>query len=324
MKIIVIGCGIIGLSTAYVLQSEGFEVEIIAKDLPENTVSNVAAAVWFPFWAEPRERVMNWCKTSHIFYQNLQENGWQGIETLPLQILTNDNLTRPDWLDGFPNTHQTKLVTATEKVLPKGYNFAHEMDIFIIETPIFTPFLMKKFLAKGGKITEQTITDFEGFMNNNQNKIVINCTGLAAKELVNDTELFPIQGQIVKIEKQKNVNRAVFDDGEHNAVAYIIPRTDAVILGGTAVANNYSEIPDLNTQNDIIRRCQNIEPNLATPTVLASIVGFRPGRKTVRVERENNRNLIHNYGHGGSGYTINWGCALEVLDLVRNFDGLYF
>lgn len=316
MKVIIIGCGISGLSTAYVLQNAGYEVEIITKDLPENTVSNVAAAVWFPFWAAPRERVMNWCKTSYIFYQNLKEKGWRGIETVPLKILTNDNWTRPDWLDGFPDTHRTTLVSAEEKALPKGYQFAYEMDIFVIETPIFMPFLMQQFLEKGGKITQQTITDFDNFIDKNKNKIVVNCTGLAAKELVNDNELFPIQGQIVKIEKQKNVNAAVFDDDEHNAIAYIIPRTDAVILGGTAIENSYNEIPNLDTQNDIVRRCQNIEPNLATPTVLASITGLRPGRKTVRVERETARNVIHNYGHGGSGFTINWACALEVLHLI--------
>ena len=311
------------MSTAYVLQNAGYEVEIITKDLPENTVSNVAAAVWFPFWAAPRERVMNWCKTAYVFYQDLQKKGWQGIETVPLKILTNDNLTRPDWLDGFPDTHRTKLVSAEEKALPQGYNFAYEMDIFVIETPIFMPFLMQQFLEKGGKITERTVSNFDDFVFENlsrelgdKDKIVINCTGLAAKELVNDDELFPIQGQIVKIEKQKNVNCAVFDDDEHNAVAYIIPRTDAVILGGTAVENSYNETPDLDTQNDIIRRCQNIEPNLVTPTVIASITGLRPGRKTVRVERETDRNVIHNYGHGGSGYTINWACALEVLELV--------
>jgi D-amino-acid oxidase len=235
---------------------------------------------------------------------------------VPLRILTNDNLADPDWLDGFPSTHRTTLVSAEEKVLPKGYKFAYEMDIFVIETPIFMPFLMQQFLEKGGKITQRTVSDFDNFVLENKDKIVINCTGLGAKELVNDAELFPIQGQIVKIEKQENVNCAVFDDGEHNAIAYIIPRTDAVILGGTAVKNSYNEIPDLDTQNDIIRRCQNIEPNLATPKVLASITGFRPGRKSVRVERETDRNVIHNYGHGGSGFTINWACALEVLELV--------
>jgi D-amino-acid oxidase len=39
-------------------------------------------------------------------------------------------------------------------------------------------------------------------------------------------------------------------------------------------------------------------------------VGLRPGRTAVRLERMGN--IIHNYGHGGGGYTVAWGCASEV------------
>lgn len=316
MKIVIVGCGISGLSTAYVLQNEGFEVEIITKDLLENTVSNVAAAIWFPFKAEPMEDVIDWSAMSYDYYYNLKEIGWKGIETVDLQILTNDN-TIPFWADIFPAAHKIEVIKAENTTLPKGYNFALELQTFVIETPIFMPFLRNKFIEKGGRITKKTIHNFDNFVQKNQDNIVINCTGLGAKTLVNDTELFPIQGQLVKIEKQPLVNRAVFDDDEQNAIAYIVPRADALILGGTVFAYKDNKTPDLITEKDIIRRCQNIEPNLAAPVVLDSMVGLRPGRSTVRVERELNRNVIHNYGHGGSGYTINWGCALDILDMVR-------
>jgi hypothetical protein len=53
----VIGCGVVGLSTARLLQDAGFVVTIYAKDLPPNTTSNVAGGWWFPVTlSEPQFR----------------------------------------------------------------------------------------------------------------------------------------------------------------------------------------------------------------------------------------------------------------------------
>ena len=55
---------------------------------------------------------------------------------------------------------------------------------------------------------------------------------------------------------------------------------------------------------------------LAGARVLRHKVGLRPGRPTVRVEREGD--VIHCYGHGGCGVTVSWGCADDVVDLARD------
>jgi len=49
------------------------------------------------------------------------------------------------------------------------------------------------------------------------------------------------------------------------------------------------------------------------------IAGLRPYRdQTFRLEPENvgGKFVVHNYGHGGAGITLSWGCAEEVVDLV--------
>jgi D-amino-acid oxidase len=60
--------------------------------------------------------------------------------------------------------------------------------------------------------------------------------------------------------------------------------------------------------------------NIDKPNILAERVGLRPFRKSgVRVERDelrDGRTVIHNYGHGGSGFTLSWGCAREVVNLA--------
>lgn len=53
-------------------------------------------------------------------------------------------------------------------------------------------------------------------------------------------------------------------------------------------------------------------------------VGLRPLRTSgVRLEREDvsmstGVPVVHNYGHGGSGITLHWGCAEEAVSLVRS------
>jgi D-amino-acid oxidase len=36
------------------------------------------------------------------------------------------------------------------------------------------------------------------------------------------------------------------------------------------------------------------------------------------VEREPGTNIVHNYGHGGSGVSLSWGCAREAARVVED------
>ncbi|MFM7282729.1 MAG: FAD-dependent oxidoreductase [Planctomycetia bacterium] len=64
----------------------------------------------------------------------------------------------------------------------------------------------------------------------------------------------------------------------------------------------------------IIERCARLEPGLRDATVLGTSVGLRPARSAVRLEPESSPagRIVHNYGHGGAGVTLSWGCAQEV------------
>lgn len=46
--------------------------------------------------------------------------------------------------------------------------------------------------------------------------------------------------------------------------------------------------------------------------------GTRPLRRAVRLEREtiDGRTVVHNYGHGGAGFTVSWACAERVAELL--------
>jgi D-amino-acid oxidase len=121
----------------------------------------------------------------------------------------------------------------------------------------------------------------------------------------------------------------VLAESADGSPTYIFPRSDGCILGGTAQKDNWSLAVDPATAADIRARCEQIEPTLHDAEVLAQLVGLRPGRHEVRLEVEHigqRQAVIHNYGHGGAGVTLSWGCAAEVVQLAlavaREWDSL--
>jgi D-amino-acid oxidase len=73
------------------------------------------------------------------------------------------------------------------------------------------------------------------------------------------------------------------------------------------------------TAQEILEKCRLLEPALSQAAILGHAVGLRPGRREVRLELEwlaGGRAVIHNYGHGGAGFTLSWGCAREVVELA--------
>ena len=144
---------------------------------------------------------------------------------------------------------------------------------------------------------------------------------MGSRELVNDTELYSIHGQIVKAKPQSKINCILADftfEETKDRLAYVVPRKDCLVLGGTTIKGKEDVKPNPEFTEGIIRRCKNIEPNLENIEIQSIEVGLRPGRPEIRLEREGK--IIHNYGHGGGGFTVSWGCAEEVKKLIKEMN----
>jgi D-amino-acid oxidase len=78
-------------------------------------------------------------------------------------------------------------------------------------------------------------------------------------------------------------------------------------------------VPDPATADRLLAAAAAVEPRLAGVAVLEHRVGLRPGRPYVRLEAEvlaDGRQVVHNYGHGGAGVSLSWGCAAEAARLA--------
>jgi len=306
-KIAVIGAGISGMSTAFLLAEQGHELHIIAKGFSPNITSNKAAAFWFPYHIRNDKRGINWCISSFNFYKSLCSAD-TGISMQKLIKAVKANTGNEDtWMDFMP---PGSLKTLQGDEIPVGYDSATECYVPLIETQIFLPWLYKQVERKNATFKQQQIFDLHDL--STEYDVIINCSALGSRELCNDKTIIPVRGQVVLMEP--GFPNHIFLDNQ--TPAYIVPRKDATIVGGTYEENVYDEKTEQDSLDDILRRAYSVFPGLDKRKIIGNWAGLRPFRPTVRVEQEEDTNIIHNYGHGGSGYTLAFGCAQDAVKLV--------
>lgn len=308
-NITIAGCGVIGLTTGIRLLEEGYRVKIITRDLPQQTTSNKAAAFWFPYHVRDSEQILDWSMYSYKKFEALAEVESSGVHMAPIIKLGNE-------VNDIEQRIRTTLRAERFRPLRKeelrgGFDSGWYIQVPLIETPLYLPYLLDAFISGGGKIMQHSITSLNELMDNAT--IVINCTGLASRELANDEQLIPVRGQIALL-KTENLHRIILEDF---SPTYIVYRDDGCICGGTYEMNCAEEVTEPAMLQKVLERCMALEPHLQSATLIDSWAGLRPFRADMRVEIEKDKSLIHNYGHGGSGFTVSWGCAEEVVKLLE-------
>ncbi|MGH7881300.1 MAG: FAD-dependent oxidoreductase [Candidatus Dormibacteraceae bacterium] len=308
-KVVVLGAGVSGLTSAIRLLEEGHSVEIWAKAITPNTTSDVAAALWWSFHAEPADRVMSWSTRSFRVFEQLSTDSATGV-CMRTGVLALASNPPPERILTIPGT---KVIVKSE--LPAHCSSAVRMRAPMIEMNRYMPWLLNRVKALGGQVREQAATSFievSPFA-----EVIVNATGLGAQELTGDTELYPVRGRVVRVEQ---VGVEEFFGNEAGVwPTHILPRQKDIVLGGTYEENvTELEVPP-SMDDEIVERCIAIEPRLATARRISGISGLRPARSTIRLELDSSGDgppVVHNYGHGGAGVTVSWGCAEEVASLV--------
>ena len=128
--------------------------------------------------------------------------------------------------------------------------------------------------------------------------------------------MIPVRGQVVYINQDPGFGRY---DQQPETLTYTIPRRDVTVLGGTAQKGDWDTTIRERDTEDILSKCESFWPELNRENIVGSAVGLRPSRYKLRLEMEivDKKKVIHNYGHGGAGVTLSWGCADEVVKLLK-------
>lgn len=333
-NIAVVGGGIIGLTTAVCLLEAGHRVRVVARELPPDTTSNKAGAIWEPYAIEPKDRVARWSHVGYGRYAREAEDPDTGVTLVEMiEVSRVEELPKPFW---WVPEYPFRRLDAAE--LPEGYRSGHGIRVPFIDSRRYLAVLMRRIASLGGDFELRHLDSLDAV---GPAAAVVNCSGLGARELADDPEVYPIRGQLAIVSLPDGSTpdsstpdcstpdssmtdppvRHIFDDTSHptDEPLYIFPRGDECILGGTAERDDPSTDEDRATRERILERCRTVEPSLRHSLFLRSVVGLRPGRAAVRLGRDphaQNPAIFHNYGHGGAGFTVAWGCAEEVASLL--------
>ncbi|MDN4162781.1 FAD-dependent oxidoreductase [Nocardioides abyssi] len=301
-RVIVVGAGVSGLTCAVRLLEAGHRVDVVARDLPLETTSAVAAAIWYPYRALPQERVTAWSATSYAAFERLAEQDGTGVRMVPGTEV--HATTRPDpwWLSAVPGLERTDRV-------PAGWGAGWTFTTPLVEMPTYLRWLAARVESLGGTLTRLNLRDLP-----TGGDVVVDCAGIGARLLAADLSVVPVRGQVLHLE-QVGLDHWWLDGGdEGRPPTYVVPRSGDIVVGGTDEEGDWSRTPDAGTAAEILERATRLVPALAGARVLRHKVGLRPARPAVRVERVGR--VVHCYGHGGAGVTLSWGCADEVATLV--------
>lgn len=314
-KIAVIGAGVIGLSTAILAQEAGYDVVIFSDKKPLETTSAKAAASF-----KPHEVAYN------ELTQSMVERGWEHFKRLTFQYEDFADLLgvrkQTHWEASSAPKEQAPYLSVVDNLevhekpdVPGGYAFGWKYGTYFIDVPIYLRWLNGTFLANNGSLTivARKFEDLDEFRKLPAD-VIFNCTGLGARELCHDNKMHPIKGQIIEIDRQPDMDWSISADG-----FYVYPRKYETVLGGTVEPNVEDEIVENGAVHLLIRGNKRILPHLTIDSVRSTYAGLRPYRDgTIRVEAEERggQRIIHNYGHGGSGFTLSWGSAEIALALI--------
>lgn len=303
-EIVIVGAGVAGLTCAVALAEAGRRVRVVSDAEPADTVSAVAGGLWFPYGTDRSPRTLTRARTG---YERFEADGARLVDYLLLGADT------PWWAPALP---PGRVRAARPDELPRGYAAGHVCRVPLLDSPVELERLAARARRLGATFERRRVATLAA-----EGPLVVNCAGLGARELCRDATLTGVRGQVAHLRPPPDLAPAcVADDAGPNALAYVLPRGETWVAGGTAEPAAEPGVPDPGVSAGILARCARIVPGLERAELVGERVGLRPVRAGgVRLElerRPDGGTTIHDYGHGGAGWTLAWGCALEVRALL--------
>ncbi len=262
----VLGSGITGLCTARQLQRRGFDVTIYAKAIPPHTTSNMSLAHWSP--------------TSRVVAVNGRSPQWDEqfrfaaeVAYRELQLLAGRDYGI-SWIDRYSpadeppperrETSRTLLpahLRASREVLGPGEHpfplpYAIRERHMKFEPAIYLDRLVRDVILFGGRIVIREFEAKRDLMSLTE-PIIVNCTGLGARDLFDDKEVVPYKGQLTLLVPQSEVDYETSGglrstSGQAGVSLHMTPRSDGIALGGTAEHDEWSLEPNEASRKTVV------------------------------------------------------------------------
>lgn len=308
-RVIVLGAGVSGLTTATTMALAGWDVVIHAAEGPAQTTSALAAAIWHPFYQAPDFVYLERARQTYATMRRLSTDTSSGVLMRVLTEYFQHDAGTPWWAECASD-----LRRLPEADVPSRFACAYRMAVPVADTATYLGYLMHMFFELGGRFVQQRVERPVSLLD--AADYVVNCCGYGSRQF-GDRELSLSRAIVLRARRDTTVRGCFIDDSDPAAPTYIVERDNDIVLGGTADPEMTSTVIGQRQIEDIVRRCTQLCEGVAALHVIEARTGFRPMRGVVRVARdERYPHLLHNYGHGGGGFTLSWGCANDVLRLA--------
>lgn len=347
-KVVVVGAGVVGLTSALVLSEKGYSVAVVAESLPTDVPNSSYTSAWagahfrpFPP-SQPNDlREGLYTRETYKWFKELVKTnpessvkfvvGEEYIEDAPQRYL--------QWAAEEQGIEDFELIDPNKhgRSLPKPVNFGCRYKTWVLNPPLYLAFLMRRlqmnYRVKFVKARFNTLRNV--FLTYQDISLVVNATGQGLQlDGGYDPLSFPIRGQTLLVRPSTPDHpyrdRTITHQSSDGKWTFLIPRPfdGGVIIGGTKQVNKIQDWPDHQDTQDIVKSAQVMFPELfGEPEIGADIVqtnvGFRPARKggsriELEMVRDNNKDkaIVHAYGAGGMGYEMSYGIAKAVSQIV--------
>jgi D-amino-acid oxidase len=311
MDVLVIGAGVVGLTTGISLAEAGLAVTIRTAAPPERTTSAAAGAVWGLVRVGPQDRVLKWGRTGLEVLSKLAAEPGTGVRMADGREVSRAPLKPYYWTGLLP-----RLRRCDRSELPAGFTHGWHYTAPVATMPSYLGYLRARFERAGGALEMSPVGSLAELAGAAQ--VVVNCSGVAARDLAADPTVVPVRGQVVLAANPGIEEFFINRDEEPPWIVYMFPHGDTVLLGGTNEEGSWDRDHQTEIAERIVARCAEIDPRLRGVAIVGHRVGLRPVRPEVRLESEpfGGGVLWHNYGHGGAGISLSWGCAAEIAAAV--------
>ncbi|KAJ5232955.1 hypothetical protein N7468_005911 [Penicillium chermesinum] len=317
MEVGIIGSGVIGLLSALTLVDAGYKVTIVARDLPgdenQDWASPWAGAGILPSPDVGGESLQT--ESFKYFWALAHRDPTSGVQVIKTTEYYDDR-------DDDSTIWYKHIVPRYRKIPPSklldGAQLGIEYTSMSINPTAFLPWIKKELEAKGVVFIRKTLTSIDEAKGITRAQIIVHASGLGAFQLANDKAVEAVRGQTMLVDT--DFDELQMNQGSH--FTYVIPRmfTQGAIIGGVSQPGAQGREVDVRLRSDILNRVRKLTKGKLDQVSLEKdlqrdIVAFRPGRKGgYRLEVEGN--TVHAYGFGGLGYTLSYGVAGKVRELV--------